>query len=52
MITDQVSDKAEFPSKSPFISEDSIAQIAFPLASKEKEKEKYQLNVIIHNLEE
>jgi len=52
MITDQLSDKAESPSKSPSISVDSVAQIAFSLASEQKEKEESQLNVIIHNLEE
>jgi len=52
MIFDQISDKAESPSKSPSISEDSVAQIGFSLASEQKEKEKPQLNVIIYHLEE
>jgi len=38
MITDQVSDKAESPSKSPSISEDSVAQIAFSLPQNKKKR--------------
>jgi len=37
----------------PFsVSEDSVAQIAASLVTEQKEKEKRQMNVIIHNLEE
>jgi len=52
ILNDKSSDKSESPSKPASISEDSVAQIAYSLASEQKEKEKRQLNVIIHNLEE
>jgi len=52
MVNDHPSDNTESPSKFPTITEDSVDQIAFFLASEQKEKEKCQLNVIIHNLEE
>ena len=34
------------------VSEDSVAQIAASLVTEQKEKQKHQMNVIIHNLEE
>jgi len=52
LINDQSSDKSEPQLKPASISEDSVTQIAYSLASEQKEKEKRQLNIIIHNLEE
>ena len=34
------------------MSEDSVAQIAASLVTEQKEKEKHQMNIVVHNLEE
>jgi len=34
------------------VSEDSVAQIAASLVTEQKEKERHQMNIIVHNLEE
>ena len=39
-------------SASPSLSEDSVAHITVSLATEQKEKEKRQLNIIVHNIEE
>ena len=50
MINDHPTGKSNFFPKPASISEDSVTQIVYSLASKQKEK--HQLNIIIHNLEE
>ena len=53
MLNDQSPVNAEPLARSARpISEDSIAQITFSLVAEQKEKEKHQLNIIMHNLEE
>ena len=52
MFNDQSPVNAEPSARSAPISEDSVAQITFSLVAEQKEKEKRQLNIIMHNLEE
>ena len=52
MFKDQLSDNIEPTPKLAPISEDSAAQIAYSFVFEQKEKEKCQLNIILHNLEE
>lgn len=52
LVDNSLSAKQPDPSTPLNVSEDSVVQIAASVATEQKEKEKRQMNIILHNLEE